>query len=88
MGFKTDYKEITLKDFVNLNCIAKHVEVILTDYHAPILNGEPVLSEPGITVDEIPEIFADWYVEYFRTEFYEDASHLGNTVYIITISEP
>lgn len=88
MGFKTDYKEITLKDFVNLNCIAKHVEVVLTDYNAPITNNEPVISEPGITVDEIPEIYADWYVEHFNTEFYKDASHLGNTVYILSIREP
>lgn len=87
MGFKTDYKEITLKDFCNLNCIMKHVECILFDYNAPIANPV-VLSEEGCIVDDIPEIFADWYVESFDTNFYIDASQIGNTVYRFSIREP
>lgn len=88
MGFKTDYKEITLKELVNLNCIARHAEVVLLDYNTPANRSETVLSEPGLIVDNIPEIFADWYVEHFNTDFYLDASNFGNTVYVLSIREP
>lgn len=83
MSFKTDYKEITLKELVNLNCIARHLEVVLHDYNALSTGSYPVLSKDGITVDEIPEIFANWYVEHFTTSFYS-----GHTVYVFTIREP
>lgn len=89
MGFKTDYKEITLKDFCNLNCISKNYDVVLIDYKCkPGHLSGATLSDVGITVDEIPEIFSDWYVEYFHIATYKDASELLNFVYEITIREP
>lgn len=82
MGFKTNYNDITLKDFVNLCPIMKHIDVVLKDYNATTQN--PILlSEVGCTVDDIPEIFADWYVEHFDINSYMDASDLLNTVYIL-----
>lgn len=87
MGFKTDYKEITLKELCNLNCIMKHMDVILHDYKGT-LEHPIVLSELGCTIDDIPEIFADWYVEYFGMDTYKDASGLVNSVYIFEIKEP
>lgn len=87
MGFKTDYKEITLKEFCNLNCIMKHRDVILYDYNSPI-EKRKMISEIGCTVDDIPEIFADWYVEHLDVDTYKDASDLVNYVYIFEIREP
>lgn len=87
MGFKTDYNDITLKDFVNLCPIMRHIDVTLKDYKGT-LNNPIVLSEPGCTVDDIPEIFADWYVESFWITTYQDSSELINSVYIIEIREP
>lgn len=86
MGFKTDYKDITLKDFCNLCCISRSRDVILYDYHAPITKPV-ILSEIGCTVDDIPEIFADWYVEHIDCEWYRDASGLVNSVYRFTIRD-
>ena len=87
MGFKTDYKDITLKELCNLNCIMKHRDVILQDYRGTI--EHPItLSEVGCTVDDIPENFADWYVEYFDVQTYKDTSNLFNFVYIFEIREP
>lgn len=87
MGFKTDYKDITLKELCNLNCIYKHRDVILRDYKGT-LEHPIILSEIGCTVDDIPEIFADWYVEHLDIETYKDASDLFNFVYIFDIREP
>ena len=82
MGFKTDYKDITLKEFCNLTCIYKGRDVILHDYKGP-LEHPITLTEIGCTVDDIPEIFADWYVEHLDINTYRDASDLINSVYII-----
>lgn len=87
MGFKTDYKEITLKELCNLNCIMRHADVILRDYKGTI-EHPIILTEPGCFIDDIPEIFADWYVEYLLMDTYNDASGLANLVYIIEIREP
>lgn len=87
MGFKTEYNEITLKEFCNLNCIMKEREVLLYDYNSSILNP-CLLTKPGYTVDEIPDIFADWFVEYIDTNFHLDASGLGYTVYRLILREP
>lgn len=87
MGFKTDYKEITLKELCNLNCIMRHNDVILYDYKGT-LEHPIILSELGCIIDNIPEIFADWYVEYFDIDSYMDASGLMNNAYIFYIREP
>ena len=87
MGFKTDYKEITLKDFCNLNCIAKYRDVVLIDYNSTT-DKRITLSEIGCTVDDIPEIFADWYVEFVDVDIFKDASGISKYVYEFTIREP
>ena len=87
MGFKTDYKDITLKELCNLNCFSRHTECILYDYNAPIFHTI-TLSEVGTTIDDIPETFADWYVEHLSVGCYKDGSGFNNTVYEFTIREP
>ena len=87
MGFKTEYKEITLKELCNLNCIMRHRDVILYDYRGTF-EHPMILTDPGCIVDDIPEIFADWYVEYLDVHSYKDASDLMDYVYIIEIREP
>lgn len=87
MGFKTDYKEITLKELCNLNCIPHHAECVLYDYNAPILHSV-TLSDVGCTIDDINEIFADWYVEHLSVDSYKDGSGFHNNVYEFTIREP
>ena len=88
MGFKTDYKDITLKELCNLNCIMKHREVVLRDY-SDTPEHPIILSEDGCTVDDIPEIFADWFVEYIDINFYIDqTSGQGHSVYRFGIKDP
>ena len=87
MGFKTDYREIILKDFCNLNCIAKHRDVVLIDYNSTT-DKQIILSEVGCTIDDIPEIFADWYVEFIDVDMFKDASNIMNYCYVFTIREP
>ena len=62
MSIKTEYNEVTLKELINLNCFAKQLKVQLNDYDAPALNS-PALTDI-ITLDEIPEEYGDWQVEY------------------------
>lgn len=87
MGFKTDYKEITLKELANLDCFSKQMKVELVDYNAPI-------SSPGsltgvILLDDIPDKFADWFVEYVSPSYSKERySALINYLLLITIREP
>ncbi len=62
MSIKTEYNEVTLKELVNLNCFAKQLKVQLHDYDAP-LDKCGTLTDI-ITLDEIPEEYGDWQVEY------------------------
>ena len=65
MSIKTEYNEVTLKELVNLNCFAKQLKVQLHDYDAPV--GECGTLTDIITLDEIPEEYGDWYVEYISS---------------------
>lgn len=86
MGFKTDYKEITLKDLCNLNCFNKSMIIILYDYNAPI-NENPCLLNEAVLLDDIPEIYSDWYVEYISA-WSGNSSEKIYPEYILTIREP
>lgn len=88
MGFKTQYNDITLKDFCNLTFVYSGKEVILTDYYSSISKKEYLFNKIGATIDEIPEEFADYYVEGVVEHFYKDASGIGNFVYEIDIRKP
>lgn len=77
MGFKTEYKDITLKDFLNLTCFARSTKVRLTDYHSD------AVFERSIEIDNIPERFSDYYVEFISTWPISKYDHILN----ITIRE-
>ena len=87
MGFKTENKEITLKDFCKFEFINGGYEVILYDYDTPMTKPAIVL-ESDFIIDDIAEKYQNWLVKFVCTEMYTDASDITNIVYGITIHNP
>lgn len=86
--FRTECNEITLRELCNLSCISGIREAVLYDYNASSILNRKAINDPGMTVNEIPEKYADWFVEGFESGYYKDASDQINLYYEFEIREP
>ena len=66
MKLKQDYKDVTLKDFINMCCIAKQRIVRLVDY-----NTDDLLQE-DVTVEQLDDKYADYFIEYLHMQPFKD----------------
>ena len=79
MGFKTDYKDITLKKFCNLVCIGRQTRVRIMDYYTD------EIIEKEIEVDAIPEDYAAFIIEDLRTWPVKNDHNQWDSILLITV---
>ena len=67
MKLKQDYKDVTLKEFINMCCIAKQRIVRLVDYHT-----DELLQE-DINVEQLDDKYANYFIEYLHMQPFKDS---------------